>query len=128
MVTADPAGGFRNSKVMETASHLMDSIGPRLTGSPNMKRANEWTRKQLADWGLANAHIETWEPFGRGWSYEVSSVRMVSPDVGGAARAARGVEPRGTERAAIRSGDQVKLADEGRPGEAEGASSPARSS
>ena len=64
MVTAIRQEGFRNSKVMETASHLMDSIGPRLTGSPNMKRANEWTRKQLADWGLANAHIETWEPFG----------------------------------------------------------------
>src|SRR4029077_5023723 len=36
--------GFRDSKVMELASGLMDSIGERLTGSPNMKRANEWTR------------------------------------------------------------------------------------
>ena len=33
--------GFRNSKVMEYATGLMDSIGERLTGSPNMKRANE---------------------------------------------------------------------------------------
>src|SRR5262245_1057654 len=81
MVTAIRQEGFRNSKVMETASQLMDSIGPRLTGSPNMKRANEWTRKQLSDWGLVNAHIESWEPFGRGWSYEVATVRMISPDV-----------------------------------------------
>jgi carboxypeptidase Q len=72
--------GFRDSKVMETASHLMDSIGPRLTGSPNMKRANEWTRKQLADWGLVNAHLESWGPFGRGWSYEECTVRMLAPD------------------------------------------------
>jgi hypothetical protein len=36
--------GFRNSKVMDTAEELMDFVGPRLTGSPNMKRANEWTR------------------------------------------------------------------------------------
>jgi len=36
--------GLRNSKVMEIASGLMDGIGARLTGSPNMKRANEWTR------------------------------------------------------------------------------------
>jgi carboxypeptidase Q len=72
--------GFRHSKVMETASRLMDSIGPRLTGSPNMKRANEWTRQQLADWGLANAHLESWGPFGRGWSYEECRVRMLSPD------------------------------------------------
>jgi carboxypeptidase Q len=81
MVTQIRNEGFRDSKVMETASVLMDKIGPRLTGSANMKKANEWTRKQLEDWGLSNAHIETWGPFGRGWSYEVSTVRMVSPDV-----------------------------------------------
>jgi hypothetical protein len=81
MVTQIRQEGFRNSKVMDTASTLMDKIGPRLTGSPNMKKANEWTRKQLEEWGLANAHLETWGPFGRGWSYEVSTVRMVSPDV-----------------------------------------------
>lgn len=80
MVTKIRLEGFRDSKVMETASHLMDSIGPRLTGSPNMKRANEWTRKQLEDWGLSNAHLESWGPFGRGWSYQVSTVRMLAPD------------------------------------------------
>jgi len=73
--------GFRNSKVMETASGLMDGIGARLTGSPNMKRANEWTMKRLQDFGLTNAHLESWGPFGRGWSYESSLVRLVSPDV-----------------------------------------------
>ncbi len=80
MVTRIRLEGFRDSKVMETSSHLMDSIGPRLTGSPNMKKANEWTRKQLEDWGLSNAHLESWGPFGRGWSYEQSTVRMISPD------------------------------------------------
>jgi carboxypeptidase Q len=81
MVTQIRQEGFRDSKVMETASTLMDKIGPRLTGSSNMKRANEWTRRQLEDWGLSNAHLESWGPFGRGWNYEVSTVRMVSPDV-----------------------------------------------
>ena len=80
MVTKIRLEGFHNSKVMETASRLMDSIGPRLTGSPNMKKANDWTRKQLEDWGLANAHLESWGPFGRGWSYEQSTARMISPD------------------------------------------------
>ena len=80
MITKIRLEGFRNSKVMETSSHLMDSIGPRLTGSPNMKKANEWTRKQLEEWGLSNAHLESWGPFGRGWSYEQSTVRMISPD------------------------------------------------
>lgn len=73
--------GFRNSKIMETASGLMDEIGPRLTGSPNMKRANEWTRDKLAEFGLVNSHLEPWSPFGRGWSNEFVNVRMISPDV-----------------------------------------------
>ena len=49
--------GFRNSKIMELASELTDGIGPRLTGSPNMKRANEWTRDKLTEFGLVNAHL-----------------------------------------------------------------------
>ena len=73
--------GFRDSKVMELASGLMDSIGERLTGSPNMKRANEWTRDQLTAIGLSNAHLESWGPFGRGWSNQYVNVRMTSPDV-----------------------------------------------
>jgi len=73
--------GFRNSKVMDLASGLMDYVGPRLTGSPNMKRANEWTRDKLTELGLSNAHLEQWGPFGRGWSFQSCTVRMVSPDV-----------------------------------------------
>jgi carboxypeptidase Q len=73
--------GFRDSKVMDFASGLMDSIGERLTGSPNMKRANEWTRDQLAAMGLSNAHLEPWGPFGRGWANQYINVRMTSPDV-----------------------------------------------
>ncbi|HUK42096.1 MAG TPA: M20/M25/M40 family metallo-hydrolase [Candidatus Acidoferrales bacterium] len=71
--------GFRDSKVMELATGLMDAIGPRLTGSPNLKRANEWTRDQLAGFGLANAHLEAWGPFGRGWANEYTNARMISP-------------------------------------------------
>src|SRR3984957_5671789 len=73
--------GFRNSHVMEYATGLMDSIGQRLTGSPNMKRANEWTRDQLTAAGLSNAHLEPWGPFGRGWANQYVNVRMTAPDV-----------------------------------------------
>jgi len=73
--------GFHDSKVMDLASGLMDSIGERLTGSPNMKRANEWTRDQLAAMGLSNAHLEAWGPFGRGWANQYVNVRMTSPDI-----------------------------------------------
>jgi len=73
--------GFHDSKVMDFATGLMDSIGERLTGSPNMKRANEWTRDQLASMGLSNAHLEPWGPFGRGWANQYVNVRMTSPDI-----------------------------------------------
>ncbi len=71
--------GLNRSKVMETAAHLTDRIGPRLTGSPQAREAVEWTRARLAEWGLANAHVETWGPFGRGWSYDQALVRIASP-------------------------------------------------
>lgn len=71
--------GFRNSKVMEYAKTLTDGAGPRLTGSPGMKKANEWTRDELAKIGLANARLAPYK-FGRGWTAERVVVRMTSPD------------------------------------------------
>lgn len=79
MVTRIRDEGFGGSKVMDTLFQLTDVIGARLTGSPNLKRANEWTRDQLASWGLANAHLESWGPFGRGWSFESATVRVIAP-------------------------------------------------
>ena len=71
--------GMNHSKVMETLSYLSDVIGGRLTNSPNAKRANEWTRDRLASWGLVNAHLEPWGPFGRGWSLKRFSAEVVAP-------------------------------------------------
>jgi carboxypeptidase Q len=79
MVTRIRDEGFGDSKVMETLFQLTDVIGARLTGSPNLKKANEWTRDQLAAWGLQNAHLESWGPFGRGWSFDSVSLRMLAP-------------------------------------------------
>jgi hypothetical protein len=70
--------GFRHSQVMETAAQLTDVHGPRLTASPQYKKAADWARQQLETWGLANAHLESW-PFGRGWSFERCSAHVVAP-------------------------------------------------
>src|SRR5208282_601796 len=70
-----------HSHVMEYASALMDGIGPRLTGSPNLKRANEWTRDQFVAMGCANAHLEDWGEFGMGWQQLNTWVRMTAPDM-----------------------------------------------
>jgi carboxypeptidase Q len=72
--------GLGHSHVMEYASGLMDGIGPRLTGSPNLKRANEWTRDQLTAMGCSNAHLEDWGEFGLGWRQLNTWVRMSAPD------------------------------------------------
>jgi carboxypeptidase Q len=71
--------GFNHSQVMEIESYLTDVYGPRLTNSPNIKAAAEWTTKKMGDWQLANVKTEPWEPFGRGWSNEKFSAEMVGP-------------------------------------------------
>src|SRR6185437_2261106 len=72
--------GLNDSHVMEFAGALTDDIGPRLTGSPNLKRANEWTRDTLTKMGLENAHLEDWGEFGLGWEQLNTWARMVTPD------------------------------------------------
>ena len=71
--------GFNRSQVMPTLEHLTDVIGPRLTGSPGARAANEWTRDKLTEWGLEDARLEPWGPFGRGWSFSRVSVHMLAP-------------------------------------------------
>ncbi|MGH9930258.1 MAG: M20/M25/M40 family metallo-hydrolase [Pyrinomonadaceae bacterium] len=71
--------GMNRSQVMQTLSYLSDVIGPRLTASPGMKRSNQWTRDQLTSWGLQNAHLEAWGPFGRGWSLKRFSAQVSEP-------------------------------------------------
>ncbi len=72
--------GLGHSHVMDYMTGLSDGIGPRLTGSPNMKKANEWTRDRLADAGLENAHLEDWGEFGMGWAQVNSWARVITPD------------------------------------------------
>jgi hypothetical protein len=73
--------GLQRSQVMEVMSYLTDVYGPRLTGSPNLRTAGEYATKKLTEWGLANAKLEPWGPFGRGWSNEGFTLQAVSPQV-----------------------------------------------
>jgi carboxypeptidase Q len=72
--------GLEHSHVMDYAGGLADGIGPRLTGSPNMAKANAWTRDQLTQMGCVNAHLEDWGEFGMGWQQLNTWVRMTEPD------------------------------------------------
>ena len=70
---------MNKSQVMATLSYLTDVIGPRLTASPGMKRANEWTKEKLTSFGLENAHLEKWGTFGKGWTLKRFSIQVVEP-------------------------------------------------
>lgn len=72
---------FHRSEVMDTLEQLTESVGPRLTNSPSGQKANEWVRGRLETWGLKNAHLESFGHFGRGWSFDSASVRMLTPTV-----------------------------------------------
>lgn len=68
------------SQIMETVGYLTDVIGPRLTGSPGLRKAQQYAIERLSSWGAANARLEPWgKPFGRGWSLEHFTANMVSP-------------------------------------------------
>jgi len=71
--------GVNRSRIMETLSYLTDVIGPRIPGSPAMKKACEWTKSKFTEWGLANAAIEPCGELGLGWANEYISVHMVEP-------------------------------------------------
>jgi hypothetical protein len=70
---------FQNSKVMENAFYLTDVYGPRLTGSPGLQAAADWAVRRFNEWGLSNAKLEKWGPFGRGWYCAGFSAHMKEP-------------------------------------------------
>lgn len=65
------------SQVERTAQVLLDSIGPRLTASPNMTRAQDWAVKWLGEHGVAAAKKQygTWDSWRRG----ASQVTLTAP-------------------------------------------------
>ncbi|HEV8145701.1 MAG TPA: M28 family peptidase [Bryobacteraceae bacterium] len=78
-------GGAARSSVMTTMYNLTDRYGPRLTNSPQFRRAGDWAVGQLKEWGLANVKLEKWPTAGgRGgaipsWEVTGYSGAMVEP-------------------------------------------------
>ena len=70
--------GFNHSEVMTIAQEMTDGIGPRLTNSPNMRRAEQWAIDKFNGWGLSNVRRDGFE-FGRGWEIVSASARMLTP-------------------------------------------------
>jgi carboxypeptidase Q len=71
--------GLNRSKVMETAFYLTDVSGPRLSGSPGLKRAQDWAVNALKTWGMENAARESWGKFGKGWEVQKNYAAITVP-------------------------------------------------
>ena len=71
--------GLERSHIEELAHYLTDVHGPRLTGSPGMKRANDWAAETFRKWGLHNVAVEPWGEFGRGWENVDYKGRILTP-------------------------------------------------
>jgi hypothetical protein len=71
----------KGSQVMTNLTYLSDIIGARLTGSPALKRANEWAADKMKGYGLTNVHLEPWSvPVG--WVRGPAQARIIEPDNG----------------------------------------------
>jgi carboxypeptidase Q len=70
--------GFNHSEVVDIAAYLADEIGGRMTNSPAMRKAEQWTQEKFRSWGLKDVRTEAFD-FGRGWWIESSHVHMTAP-------------------------------------------------
>ena len=77
-VDAIVAEGTQRSHAGADLEYLTDVIGPRLTASGGMKRANDWTAEKFREYGLENVRLEPWK-FGQSWTRGPISVRMTAP-------------------------------------------------
>jgi carboxypeptidase Q len=84
--TVDPAAmakiraeGIDRSQVMQITSALTDGFGPRLTNSPNIQAASQWTLQKMGEWGVTNLRLEPWGTFGRGWTNERTYISLIKP-------------------------------------------------
>ncbi len=68
-----------NSQLKQLAHELLDVVGPRLVGTPQMKHAHDWAVEKYKEWGIEARY----EEFGewRGWDRGISHIDMISPRV-----------------------------------------------
>ncbi|MGM0669514.1 MAG: peptidase M28, partial [Gemmatimonadota bacterium] len=72
--------GFQRSQVMDMVGYMADVLGPRLTASPSMRRAQEWAQEKMREVGLESIVLERAGEHGVNWDNEYVSVHMMAPD------------------------------------------------
>ncbi len=71
--------GLKRGQAMTYASSLVDSVGARLMGSPNMRRAYDWSLARMRELGLSEPRLEPIGPFGLSWRQVRAWARMTAP-------------------------------------------------
>lgn len=66
-----------NSQLKQIGHELMDGIGPRLVGTPQMKKAHDWAVAKYKGWGI-EARNEQWGEW-RGWERGITHIDMIAP-------------------------------------------------
>jgi len=71
--------GMEHSQLYPLAQTLLDSIGPRLAGSPGIKAGNDWLVAMYGGWGITarNEQFGTW----KGWRRGITHVDLIAPRV-----------------------------------------------
>jgi Zn-dependent M28 family amino/carboxypeptidase len=67
-----------HSELMDNLEYLSDEIGARLTGSPQLKRANDWTAEVFKKYGLTNVHLEAYS-IPHAWVRGMANARIIAP-------------------------------------------------
>ena len=98
---------LNHSQVMENLQYLTDVIGPRLTGSVAVRRANDWTLERFKSYGL-DAKLESWK-FGGTWTRGPIRVRLTAPRAHDVTAASWAWAPGTGERGAVRTGPVVRI-------------------
>jgi hypothetical protein len=78
MVAKIRAEATEHSKVLDTFNYITNVVGARPTGSRAHKQAADYVRAKMAEWGLANSHLEPFE-FGRGWELQKFELELTAP-------------------------------------------------
>src|SRR6201996_8129726 len=68
-----------DSQLMWWLHEVTDVYGPRLTGSPGLRAAQDFAVKQMQKWGFANVHLEAWNFNHPGWQNYELEANTVSP-------------------------------------------------
>jgi len=72
--------GLQRSQVMDIVGYMSDVLGPRLTASPSMRKAQEWAQEKMREVGLENIVFERAGEHGVNWDNEYTSLHMIAPD------------------------------------------------